>query len=152
MKSLTNPTDQQSLRERLARLQPDTAGRWGRMSAHQMVCHLADSFLAMMGEKSVSSATGPLQRTVVKWVALNSPFPWPKGVPTRPEMDQSIGGTRPSSYESDRELLLKVMARFSAANRDFAWSAHPIFGKLKDPEMLRWGYLHVDHHLRQFGL
>jgi hypothetical protein len=28
---------------------------------------------------------------------------------------------------------------------------HPIFGRITRAEWLRWGYLHADHHLRQFG-
>jgi hypothetical protein len=122
------------------------------MNAHQMVCHLNDSFLAVMGEKQVSTATGPFQRTVVKWVALYAPFPWPKGVPTRPEMDQFAGGSEPSEFERDNKALLIAIARFTNPERDFAWTAHPIFGNMPDPEWLRWGYLHMDHHLRQFGL
>jgi hypothetical protein len=35
----------------VALLQPDHNARWGRMSAHQMLCHLSDSFLAAIGEK-----------------------------------------------------------------------------------------------------
>ena len=31
------------------------------------------------------------------------------------------------------------------------WPAHPIFGRMSEAEWLRWGYLHTDHHLRQFG-
>ena len=116
-----------------------------------MVCHLSDSFLAVMGEKYVSPATGVLQRSVVKWVALYAPFPWPKGVPTRPEMDQLIGGSAPIEFERDRKVLVTLMERFSNPQRDFDWNAHPIFGLMPDPEWLRWGYLHTDHHLRQFG-
>lgn len=152
MKTLSNPLDQQSILERLAKLQPDHRPRWGRMSAPQMLCHLNDSFLAVMGERYVSPATGLLQRTVVKWVALYGPFPWPKGVPTRPEMDQLQGGTAPSEFEHDRKALFTSIHRFSSPNRDFDWSAHPIFGKMPDPAWRRWGYLHTDHHLRQFGL
>jgi hypothetical protein len=29
---------------------------------------------------------------------------------------------------------------------------HPIFGKLSQGDWLTWGYRHVDHHLRQFGV
>jgi hypothetical protein len=105
-----------------------------------------------MGEKYVSSAAGPLQRTVVKWVALYAPIPWPKGVPTRPEMDQLIGGTAPVEFEHDKRALVTVIERFSNPKRDFEWSAHPIFGQMPDPEWLRWGYVHTDHHLRQFGM
>jgi hypothetical protein len=122
------------------------------MSAHQMLCHLNDSFLAVMGERYVSSATGPLQRTVVKWVALYAPIPWPKGVPTRPEMDQLIGGTAPVEFDRDKRALVTVIERFSNPKRDFEWSPHPIFGQMPDPEWLRWGYVHTDHHLRQFGV
>lgn len=152
MKTLANPADKQNVTARLAKIQPDRRALWGRMSAHQMVCHLSDSFLAVMGEKYVSPATGLLQRSIVKWVALYAPIPWPKGVPTRPEMDQFAGGSAPKEFESDRQVLLALIDRFSNPARDFEWSPHPIFGGMPDPEWLRWGYLHTDHHLRQFGL
>jgi hypothetical protein len=29
---------------------------------------------------------------------------------------------------------------------------HPVFGPLNVAAWLRWGHLHVDHHLRQFGV
>jgi hypothetical protein len=144
--------DKQDALTRLAKVQSNSRGRWGRMSAHQMLCHLSDSFLAVMGQKHVSSATGILQRSVVKWVALYAPIPWPKGVPTRPEMDQLVGGTPPSVFESDRDALLALIERFTNPDRDFQWSSHPIFGKMPDPDWFRWGYLHIDHHLRQFGV
>jgi hypothetical protein len=35
---------------------------------------------------------------------------------------------------------------------EFRWPAHPIFGKMSETDWMRWAYLHVDHHLRQFGL
>jgi hypothetical protein len=28
---------------------------------------------------------------------------------------------------------------------------HPMFGAMTTLEWMRWGYLHTDHHLRQFG-
>ena len=28
---------------------------------------------------------------------------------------------------------------------------HPFFGAMSPNQWLRWGYLHTDHHLRQFG-
>ena len=152
MRTLANPEDKQDTLVRLAKVQPDHRARWGGMSAHQMLCHLGDSFLAVMGEKYVSAATGPLQRTIVKWVALYAPIPWPKGVPTRPEMDQLIGGTAPVEFEHDKRGLVTVIERFSNPKRDFEWSPHPIFGQMPEPEWHRWGYVHTDHHLRQFGM
>jgi hypothetical protein len=122
------------------------------MTAHQTICHLSDSFLVPMGAKAVGMAGSPLQRRVVKFLALYAPVKWPAGVKTRPEVEQGLGGTAPGDFESDRRNLLAVMQRFAAANRDFEFAPHPIFGKLSESEWLRWGYLHADHHLRQFGL
>jgi len=152
VKSLRHPADKEELLRRLSALQPDTRRRWGRMSPHQMVCHLSDSFLTLFGEKDVSSATGRLQRTVVKWVALQLPMAWPPGIPTRPEVDQEFGGTRPVEFGRDVEALLDIVERFTRQSPEFGWRPHPIFGALTDQERMRWGYLHMDHHLRQFGL
>ena len=151
-KSLLNPKDKQESLQRLQRLTVDSRPLWGKMSAHQMICHLADSFRAATGEKGASPATNFFNRTVVKWIALQTPMRWPKGVKTRPEMDQLIGGTKPIEFEIDRKILLELIERFTASKRDFLWSAHPLFGEMNELEWLRWGYLHLDHHLRQFGL
>ena len=88
----------------------------------------------------------------MKWVALYVPFPWPKGVPTRPEMEQGVGGTPPGDFGRDRANLESVIQSFSDPNRQFQWQPHPIFGKMSETEWMRWGYLHADHHLRQFGV
>jgi hypothetical protein len=151
MKSLADPSVLQSILDRVARAQPDGRALWGRMSAHQMIYHLSDSFRAAMGEKHVSPATGMLQSTVLKWFALYAPIEWPKGIPTRPEMDQGVGGTPPSDFDRDRADLVALTEKFCSGSPDIKWSSHPIFGELERTERLRWGYLHMDHHLRQFG-
>jgi len=152
MKNLADPAVQASILERIRALRPGSKARWGRMSAHQMMCHLVDSYRVPMGEKSASAATGVLQRTLVKWAALYVPLHWPKGVPTRPEIKQGVGGTPPSDFERDRQQLIELIRRFSELRRDFEWRAHPGFGVMRDGEWQRWGYLHADYHLRQFGV
>ena len=152
MKTLANPGDKEEVLRRLDRVRPDALARWGRMSVHQMLCHLSDSYLVTMGEMEVSPASGLFQRSIVKWVGLYAPLPWPHGVPTRPEIEQGRGGTPPADFERDRQKAAELTRRFSRPDRDFQWSAHPIFGPLTDKEWLRWGYLHADHHLRQFGV
>jgi hypothetical protein len=152
MKSLRDPLVREAVVRRITQLRPDMRPRWGRMTAHQMLCHLSDSFRVCMGERKVSPATGPLQRTLMKWFALYVPLPWPKGVPTRPEVEQGAGGTPPGEFEADRADVLNLLRRFSDDPRDFEWHPHPIFDNMKDEQWLRWAYLHTDHHLRQFGL
>jgi DinB superfamily len=150
MRTLQSTADRQSIEKRISALSPDDRRRWGKMSAHEMVCHLCDSYRLALGEKTSSPATGFLQRTLVKWIALGAPIRWPKGVRTRPEMEQGVGGTAPGAFEEDRRKLLVLLDRFRGDSVDIS-IPHPIFGPLTRAEWLRWGYRHADHHLRQFG-
>jgi len=152
MKTLTNTTDRLAIERRLGLVRPDLARRWGKMSAHQMVCHLTDSFRGVMGEKAVVVKPGTFGRGLLKWMALYSRVPWPHGVKTMPEMDQLIGGTPPLEFEEDREALRVLLERFTREPRDFVWRKHPIFLVMNDVDWMRWGYLHMDHHFRQFGV
>jgi hypothetical protein len=149
MKTLLNDADRSEVLNRLSSVRSDSQRRWGSMSAHQMICHLSDSFRASLGAKQVSSSTTLFKRTIYKWAALWVPLPWPHGVETRPEMDQQQGGTRPVEFASDVEKLRTLFDEFCRRKGDFA--PHAMFGPLSTTERMRHAYLHMDHHLRQFG-
>lgn len=152
MKTLARPADRDELRQRLRQLRSDSVRRWGRMSAHQMVCHLSDSMLVATGQKTASPATTLPSRTLIKWIALYLPVRWPVGILTRPEIDQEAGGTRPVEFAVDLARLERLMETAGTADRRVHWAAtHPIFGRMSARAWLRWAYLHTDHHLRQFG-
>jgi hypothetical protein len=152
LKSLMNSRDRAEILKRLANLRSDSRRHWGKMSSQQMVCHLSDSFNAALGEKEVRLSGTIIHRTFVKWVALRAPFPWPRGVRTMPEVDQEIGGTRPTQFDQDMKALEIVIERFTQKPSVISWHPHPLFGKLSDGDWMRWGYLHMVHHLRQFGI
>jgi len=157
-KTLANPVDNREILSRMGNVRPGSARRWGKMTPHEMICHLSDSLRMVMGEKPCSPAPrnqrpAPfLPRSFVKWFALEIPLPWPKGVPTRPEVDPLDGGTRPSAFDIDLRQLLALHDRFTRRPMDFKYAAHPIFGVMTESEWMRWAYLHADHHLRQFAL
>ena len=149
MRTMARGDDVDELRRRMRLLSPDSPRRWGRMSAHEMICHLADAFRVALGEKSPSPAMNLFTRTVVKTIALHAPVPWPRGIVTRPEVDPQRMGSRPTTFEADIARLEPLIDRFLAAPLD---RSHPIFGPMSRADWLRWGWLHTDHHLRQFGL
>jgi len=120
------------------------------MSAPQMICHCSDAYRMATGEKRVSDASSVLQRTVVKWIALYLPLTWPRDIRSRPEIDQQVGGTCPGDFATDVAELEGLVRRFGTEPHTDR-PPHPIFGQLSEAEWLRWGYLHIDHHLRQFG-
>lgn len=116
-----------------------------------MVCHLSDALRMATGEKPVSAASGPLHRTLVKWAVLYLPWRWPAGITTRPELDQEIGGTTPVDFTADVEELVRLVKSSTDLSTRVEWPAHPLFGRMSEAAWLRWAYLHIDHHLRQFG-
>jgi hypothetical protein len=152
MKSLANSADKEEIASRVKSVRPDSPRRWGKMTASQMICHLADSFRVTIGERpAASQVKSPVPVRVMKWMALYSGMPWPKSLPTRPEVDAQIGGTPPGIFEADVQELLRLLDRFSSPVRDFRWQPHPMFGLMPERDWMRWGYLHMNHHLRQFG-
>ena len=150
MKTLARDRDKAEILRRLRTLTLDSRRQWGRMSAHQMICHLNDSFLAVTGRRQVTPASGPLQRTIIKWLALYVPVRWPPDIPTRPEVDQLQGGTRPGDFVADLAQLEMLVEVVTTQTECFAGQQHPIFGPMSNAAWLRWAYLHMDHHLRQF--
>ncbi len=151
MITIADASIRQQLRDRLEGLTPDAPRQWGSMTPNQMLCHLTDAFRLAIGERGGSAVDTWFTRNIIRGFALYAPLQWPKGVPTRPEADQKIGGTPPTQFAADKNLLLNYFDRFCRQPRDFTPGAHPIFGKMSAKEWDRWAYLHMDHHLRQFG-
>ncbi len=70
MKTVARHSDKAEILRRLRVVGPDRRARWGRMSAHQMICHLSDSFRMATGQKPVREAGGLFHRTILKWIVL----------------------------------------------------------------------------------
>ena len=112
MKTLLNGRDRREVLDRLDKLHSHAQPRWGKMSAHQMICHLSDALRSALSEKYISPSTSLFKRVILKPLALWLPLPWPQGFKTRPEMDQQRDGTRPVDFESDLEELHILFERF----------------------------------------
>jgi len=151
MKLLTNPEDKQEILRRLGTIGPSSQRRWGKMTVAEMICHLSDALLVAVGEKHPKSVSNWFSRTGMKWIALRTSMKWPHGVQTVSECMVGAGGTLPAEMERDLRQLRSLIDRFTRQPRDFELQLHPIFGPLTEEEWMRWGYLHMDHHLRQFG-
>ena len=101
MKTLAHERAAPEIARRLTTIRPDARALWGKMSAHQMVCHLSDSFRMALGRKTAKDVGGVLQRTVVKWIALYGPVRWPTELVTVPEVG-SAGRGNGASQNSRR--------------------------------------------------
>lgn len=152
MRTLADSAQADLVLARLARVTPDAQRRWGTMTVHEMLCHLSDAFRAGLGEPPVAKPMRVmgLRGAVPKWVALSLPLPWPHGIRGPAEVDPKREGTKPAEFTADRDRVEARLRRFIAEVGDGA--PHPMFGTMTRADWLRWGWLHMDHHLRQFGL
>ena len=150
MNSLSEAGAVDLLVARLGKLHPQRPRAWGRMTPHEMLCHLNDSFGGVLGDRPIAPIDTFMSRTVIRYIALHTPFAWPKGIKTTPEVDQQRGGTKPSDFDQDRARTIALIHRFAGA--DARYQSHPAMGALTRDEWMIWAWRHTDHHLRQFAL
>lgn len=146
MKTLWNEASRRELIERLGRLTPDAKPLWGKMNAPQMLAHLDSAMRMAKGElktvsKNLPIRHAPLKQILVYWM------PWPKGVPTAPELLGNEVGDWAAGIAEVREHVMY----FATRDRNLPWPEHPAFGKMTSKAWGVLGYRHIDHHLRQFG-
>jgi uncharacterized protein DUF1569 len=155
-KTLSDAANRGEILGRLKGVRLDSPRLWGRMTPHQMILHLHEAFLSVMakdGDGPVLMAKVPLPRVVMRWAALDLQRPWPKDLQTMPPIDQVLKGAAPAETEfpADVAALDALVACLSSSPRDFKWRPHPFFGEMTQAQWMRWGWLHMDHHFRQFG-
>ena len=149
MKTLAHPADAAAMRNRLLSLSRTDAPEWGIMTVNQMVCHVRQAFVYALADTPVELIPLPYPPQIVKQFALKLPTPWPHSTTTIPELQLDAPGMECTTFEQDRDGLLAAFDQFCALTnytRD-----HPFFGSMQHADWMRWGYLHADHHLRQFN-
>jgi hypothetical protein len=157
MPSLLDPADSSALEMRFSRLRPDTAARWGKFTAPQMLSHAIQSLGMMSGELTMAPAGDSwlLRRWPLKHLLIHF-LPFPKGLPTSPELlaRESVGTQTPAErwegeIETIRAALRAVVARGAAGT---PWPDHVAMGPMTGRQWGVFQYRHLDHHLRQFGI
>jgi len=146
MNTFADPAARAAVCERIRRLTPDSPRAWGRMTAHQMICHLSDGYRMSSGQRAGRAVDTILSRSVVRFIAIHTPMTWPKDAQTVEEADQERGGTRPTEWSRDCAELFRLIDDFRA----LGGHPHPFFGPLTADEWNVWAFRHADHHLRQF--
>jgi hypothetical protein len=148
MKSLASLEVLSEIRERLRSVRVDDHPLWGKMTAKRMVRHLICSNEVALGERVVDPMEWPLP-VVVKWIALRSGLRWRKNIQTVPALKRAIAEHSEAEFQV---LLPAVIGSMEAVARGPQYApSHPMFGPMTPEDWMRWGYLHADHHLRQFG-
>lgn len=134
---------------RLEGLKPNTAPLWGALSPAGMRSHLIVSLRYAMGQYGASPQSGNwFTRIVLRRLILWGIVPIPRNVrlpfPTRPDE------APPRDLESLHAVLEEYLDLVQAGA--LVPPPHPVFGDLGIDGWARFHVLHVEHHLKQFGL
>ncbi len=150
--TLCHPTDYAATVRRFKALTPESRGRWGRMSVEQMLCHVSDYLRLPFGEVPSPDRSTVLTRGV-GWLLMRLPLSFPKNLRTLRELDQDREfSTKPAAFEADRDRLLAQLDRFAQTPETADWAPNTLFGTIGKQGWGRVGWIHLDHHLRQFGV
>lgn len=151
MRSLLHAQDLQELERRLESVEPGDPRLWGEMSVEQMLRHVSGAFRVGMGEIAVEGPVPPqpFPPRILKFLALRLPRPWPQGLQTVSELKVGAPAMEAAAFDEERQEVIRQMRRF--VQREQRRVDHAMFGPMSYADWMRWGYLHTDHHLRQFG-
>ena len=117
------------------------------MSPPQMLAHLVDWMSMAKGELTTVPFGWPVRYPPLKQILIYW-FPIPKGVPTAPELIRR----KASDWAVEQAELRRCIDAYEKPDQITDWPEHPAFGKLTAREWGVFGYRHMDHHLRQFGV
>lgn len=133
--------------ERINHITPETQAKWGKMDAAQMMAHCAEIQEVMNGKSIKVPFIFKIIGPFVKKAVLKGNYQ--KNLSTVPAYRQKD----PKNFEEEKQRLLKNLEIFFKMDPEKAAALkHPFFGKMTAQEKGRSIYLHLDHHLQQFGV
>lgn len=144
-RTLWNEGDRRAIAARLARLTPDSRPLWGAFDAPRMVCHITDTLRWATGDVQCVPKRSFLRYPVIRDLVMFH-LPWPKGVPTSPELI----ARPPVAWEGELERFTLAMDAFAQRPINGSWPEHVTFGRLSGAQWGRLMHRHIDHHLTQF--
>ena len=150
MRNLYDAADAREVKERLARLTPESARQWGKMNAAQAVAHSAASMEWAVGDRTPPRMVlASLLGRVIKKKVLGNDAPFRRNSPTAP--DPIVPGQ--PNIDIERNRLIALIDRFTSSGPSGCTKdPHSLFGPLTPDEWAILTYKHLDHHLRQFGV
>ncbi|MEO7042709.1 MAG: DUF1569 domain-containing protein [Gemmatimonadaceae bacterium] len=147
MKNLYQPLVVNEVRERIARLRPDSRPLWGRMNAAQACAHLTLALENALGDTVLPRhVLGRLIGGRIKRSMLAKGKPMGRNAKTHPSV--IVVGDRDFDVELPR--LLRAIDRFAIGPAACTKHPHFFFGDMTPDEWATFMYVHLDHHLRQF--
>lgn len=149
---MTKPTifhagDYENLVRRIGNLQTDSRRQWGKMSPAQMLAHISVPLETGLGKISPPREGNFITRPLLRWFVLGSTrfrrnLPTLKAFVIREQRD----------FDLEKQRLLNNLETAYSWGLNGSWRPHHAFGALTPRQWGELTWLHLDHHLSQFGV
>ncbi|HEY0978382.1 MAG TPA: DUF1569 domain-containing protein [Flavobacteriales bacterium] len=148
MPSLFDPADSTAILDRIKRLNPASQGKWGVMNVGQMLAHTQQPLRVATGDlKLKRTLLGKMLGGYFKKQILA------KGFRPNTTTDKAFVVADQRQFEAERAKLTELIQNFSAKGpAGITKDPHPFFGPMTEEEWDKMQWMHLDHHLRQFGV
>lgn len=146
-----NPESAEDFKGRVAQIQSDEQRQWGKMSAEEAVRHLCFMLELSLGEQQGEKLPLPMPGFLL-WVLFFNWFTdWPKG---RFDAPANFLPAAQDDLEAARTTCMEAIDRFVAQleRSPEQTGFSPLLGHIPLRKWARVHGVHMDHHLRQFGV
>ncbi len=149
MRNLFEKATADEVKQRMAKLTPETQRLWGKMSAAQMLAHCSAGMEVSLGDVVLQQVwLGKLFGKRAK-ASMMSGKPLRRNMPT--DKAYLVKGERNLNVEQKK--LAGLINRFQAGGPEGCTKhSHSFFGPMTPDEWSELNYIHLNHHLQQFGV
>ncbi|MBX3178803.1 MAG: DUF1569 domain-containing protein [Candidatus Hydrogenedentes bacterium] len=146
-----NPETAPEFVARIGRIQDGSQRQWGTLSPERMLRHLRHMFEVSLGDRPAEKVFVPAPGFLLWYLFFEWFTNWPRG---RIKAPPGLFPEPEGGLDAEREACLAALRRFVAAleERPGATGYSPLLGHIPLRKWARVHGVHLDHHLRQFGV
>ncbi|WP_293873321.1 DUF1569 domain-containing protein [Flavobacterium sp.] len=149
MSSIFNKNDNEIIIARINNLTPESKVQWGKMNVAQMLSHCQAPMDVAFGMLALQSNF--FMQLLGKFFKnkIISSKEFKKNSPTAPAFIRKES----CDFQKAKQELIEKITHFSTLGKNAIKNTqHPFFGKMTYDEWDTLQSMHLDHHLRQFGV
>lgn len=143
----------ETIRDAVARLDPQTRARWGTLNSTGMLEHVARFHEIYLGRRSAPWPVRVLARLIgrpmIGKFLATSPFEMQRGMRTLPGLRIDAREVKAESFETERARMLETFDEIHALMGEVV---HPLYGRIDADVVKALTRHHAAHHLSQFGV
>jgi hypothetical protein len=135
---------------RVLKLQPQSTRKWGTMAVTEMLHHCSTANQLILNY-SIQNKKSTFKQKLIRVVVLHFLPAFPKNIKAPKQVVQMQSKISTKSFEEEKNYFIETINQFP--EHQFPEKMyHPSLGNLSPKQ---WGvatWMHMDHHLRQFGV